>query len=924
MRHAALVVAGFSLLFTWLYARPIVTGTLLAEADMYEEFLPQFLAPITVWSGYEFGGWPAFADFQDTPFYPPQLVGRLLGSWTFVIVSAYVLAASFTYAYVYTLTRSRLAATFAGVCFGLSEAMMERLPHVTVLQTTAWLPLLVLVLERLRGPSGAAWVAIGAAAIGSAILGGHPPMLLYSAYACGLYALTGWLVERGGWGYIGRLAAAAALGVGLAAVKVLPLIEAISLTARQQIPYSGFVSNANTPVQMLSALMPPIVHPGGEGATYVGLAALTMGLTAAMRPLRNWRIAFWLAITVVSVLIAMADATPVARIAYELPFYDRFRIVGRHLILAAFGAATLAGFGVEALERGSVSRRAVYVALGLVAVGLSAVVVATGRFPDAFEIDTDHGLPWNLPFWHGAIWRQLAIAGATLVVVGGAASRLRSRPWRIALIVVLASDLILALPYDLRPTGLDVRTIPPRATGPSVHAARLAAGLTPQHQRLLAPAGTTTDDVLPASFARVWQIPIAGGYNPMLLASYSDLAMMGTNGSVDPLVLADDNAALDVLAVKYVVLKPHDFASSGTVVRDGITRPVWPMDVPVGARECGQRHPRTASFGLPRDVDVGAVLLWARLQCSDGVRQGTEVARLRLVDRGGTTYEQPVRAGIDIADAGLGDRRIRQRAGHDLPPTVSPGFASPTFSVRMNLPAPIRSARLDLQLVDLPGWLEIAGVTVLDGSGRSVPVEMTTFLLTPARWREVDKFATSRVTDRGSDEEGPGEQPYVVFENRRARPRAWLAEEVIPLAEKDMRLAVHHSRLPDGRPFDSSRHALVEPGARPAARYPGGTGTVTVRTVRDGSIVVDLITQGGGFLVLSETFYPGWRARIGREVLPIHRTNASLQGVAVPAGYQRVEFEFVSTTLYAGAALSVLAAIALALVARRGFRRGSD
>ena len=47
LRHALVVVAGYSALFTWLFSQPIVRGTYMAEGDLYDWFLPIFLSPIS-------------------------------------------------------------------------------------------------------------------------------------------------------------------------------------------------------------------------------------------------------------------------------------------------------------------------------------------------------------------------------------------------------------------------------------------------------------------------------------------------------------------------------------------------------------------------------------------------------------------------------------------------------------------------------------------------------------------------------------------------------------------------------------------------------------------------------------------------------------------------------------------------------------
>ena len=919
-RHAAIVVAGFTLLFGWLYARPVIEGSFLAESDLYDYYLPVFLSPITIWSSFEFSGMPVFADPQDTAFYPIHfLFARIVGSWTAFVVSAFVMASCFMYAYVYSLTRSRMAAAFAGLTYGLSEAMLERVAHMTILHAIAWLPLMLLAIDRLRGPRPTLWVAIGAFAIGSCILTGHPQIVLYFMYACGLYALAGGIVERAGWAYYARLAAALALGIGLTALKAIPLAEASVLTARQSMSFAAFVSHANTPAQMLSILFPAIIHEGREAPTYVGLAALVFAVTAAWRPFRHWRVAFWLAIAVVALLIGAGDATPVAQLVYHAPLYDRFRVGGRHLILAAFALSALAGFGLAAIQRGDAPRRAVHAALAVVWASLAGGAAALARWPQAFELDNERGLPWSLPIWSGAVWIELAIGVVTAVVCVGIARRPSTRAWTAALIPLLVCDLLLALPYGIQPTGLDSSRIPREAIRPSVHAARLAAGLAPDHQRLLAPAGTNVDAVVPATFARVWQIPIAGGYGQMLLAKHGALGMMDTSGSVDPLVLADDNTALDLLAVKYIVMRERDLAPSPTFERYGVTWSSRSMDLSVGRPECGTRYSRTVSYALPPNVDVASIALVAHLRCSEDVPQGTEVARLHVIGSG-ADYQRPLIAGIDIAEAGLSDANLRRRAKHATARIFDPAAPSFNYFVRVDLPTPIPATRMQIDVTGTAGWLEISHLTLIDRSGRNVPLEAPGILLEPGRWRETTRFATSRVTDRTSDEAGRGEEPYVLFENHRALPRAWITRDVMAVSEEDMLQAVHYSHLPDGRRFDAARTALVYPDTLAETTYPEGPSTAVVRKIGDGSFTIDVATVGGGFLVLSESFYPGWKARIGDRILPVYRTNVSLQGVAVPPGEHVVEFELISSTLRAGTAVSTLALVVLLFVAWRGAR----
>ena len=173
--HALLVVVSYAALFTLVFAKPIATHSYLADSDLYEYYLPIFLAPITTWSPFEFSGLPAFADPGDFTLYPTHfLFARVIGSWSGFIISTFVLAAVFTYAYVYRMTGSRSAAAFAALAYPMSETMIERIPHLGILNCFAWLPLILLAIEGVRGEHRLRWIAAGGAGVACAFLAGHP------------------------------------------------------------------------------------------------------------------------------------------------------------------------------------------------------------------------------------------------------------------------------------------------------------------------------------------------------------------------------------------------------------------------------------------------------------------------------------------------------------------------------------------------------------------------------------------------------------------------------------------------------------------------------------------------------------------------------------------------------------------------------
>jgi uncharacterized membrane protein YfhO len=118
--------------------------------------------------------------------------------------------------------------------------------------------------------------------------------------------------------------------------------------------------------------------------------------------------------------------------------------------------------------------------------------------------------------------------------------------------------------------------------------------------------------------------------------------------------------------------------------------------------------------------------------------------------------------------------------------------------------------------------------------------------------------------------------------------------------------------------FDPASSVLLEQD--PACELAEATQSGDVRFTRQGNnrIQVDVQADAGGLLVLSENFYPGWRATVDGKPVPLLRANYVLRAVCVPAGAHRVTFSFVPASLRIGAGLTLLSLI---LVGWAGLRQ---
>lgn len=129
--------------------------------------------------------------------------------------------------------------------------------------------------------------------------------------------------------------------------------------------------------------------------------------------------------------------------------------------------------------------------------------------------------------------------------------------------------------------------------------------------------------------------------------------------------------------------------------------------------------------------------------------------------------------------------------------------------------------------------------------------------------------------------------------------------------------------------FDSRRSVILETrSAQATTQHERAEGRV-VRAVRGvNTKLVELVSGRAGWLVIPDSWAPGWTARVNGQQVGVERANFALQAVAVPAGRSTVELRYRPRGFSVGMIISVLTLagmlIALAAVAvRRRPRRSS-
>ncbi|HEY3396344.1 MAG TPA: hypothetical protein VGM19_01680 [Armatimonadota bacterium] len=349
---------------------------------------------LPLWSSGIALGCPVLAAGQAGVFYPGSAL-LALGISYYHVYSIMVLAHLVLAALGTALLGRRqglgwLAAVFAGLAWGFSGCLVSKVADLLFLQGVAWLPLLLWC--GLSGAESGRWAWFGGAALvlAASFLGGSA-----EAAPCSLVALAGlvvylvaappWSGRRVGRAVVG-VGLAVALGVGLAAVQLLPTY-ALSSAAPARVPEAAPLRPAD-----LALFVHPLLFgsPGendyrgasdfSEACGYVGGLTLFLGLLGLgwrRAPLRHRGL--WILLGLLGVGLALASPAFFSDYLARPPGFDLFAAPGHFLLLTALSLSLLAGGAVQALA-GAGRRGGMTLALAA-AVALVLAAAATYGLP---------------------------------------------------------------------------------------------------------------------------------------------------------------------------------------------------------------------------------------------------------------------------------------------------------------------------------------------------------------------------------------------------------------------------------------------------------------------------------------------------------------------------------------------------------------
>jgi len=425
------------------------TNDLLAEHLPAKLFLVRSLretGELSLWNPEQYAGSPFVHDIQVGLFYPPHLplyfiseptVGPFM-SW--LVFAHVVLAGWLMYAYGRHAGLDDVAALVAGCGYMLAPRWMMQLflAGHTVTIGLAWLPLVLLCVERAIQRRRWMWAVSGGVAYAFFVLGTHPQWTFYGSLLVGLWPLrllTDVHIKRPllvRW--VAVEAVVVAVGVGLCAVQLLPTMEAAGQASRSRgMGQSWGLEGAAAAIRTLIGPFPERVAQPVHWETRGGI-----GFSWAVLALVGGRIGGRSAKVPVYIALGMLAFALGGSLVFErVPGFSAFRMPTRMLLTLAFPIAYLAGLGIQRLRDDwptATLTGAMVIVLGAALLpGLRAVF--NGTFPSLRETN----LGWR-SYW-------LIIPGASISVLRLGAQLSPNGRVRCVAALLLADALVFSLPY---------------------------------------------------------------------------------------------------------------------------------------------------------------------------------------------------------------------------------------------------------------------------------------------------------------------------------------------------------------------------------------------------------------------------------------------------------------------------------------------
>ncbi len=381
----------------WLVCfQQVLSGSGHLWEDMIEESYPQRIFARNAMSNFEFPHWNPYM-FNGMPFFATQTPGALYPSniilsfikcsdtvfWyliQFAVIAHILLAGLFMLLFLKYKGFSQTASILGAVSFMFSGSLIAHLIHPFTIETLAWLPLIILFIDKGITQNKIAFTSLAGLLIGISALAGQPQFFFYVLLFSGFYSLYLWIIHRKMNPLsLVQLSIPFIIGICIGIIQILPTVELNPYTFRANWSFEMASEGSMSPLHLLVLIIPKLFgawtgsmasskedqipsfwltdspHAGyytyWETCFYSGIIITILAAVSLYRLKKDPFIPFMAIWCLGTILIAMGSYFPLFKLLFTLhvPGFTTFRNPSRILISWNFVLPFLAAISLQHL-----------------------------------------------------------------------------------------------------------------------------------------------------------------------------------------------------------------------------------------------------------------------------------------------------------------------------------------------------------------------------------------------------------------------------------------------------------------------------------------------------------------------------------------------------------------------------------------------
>ncbi len=311
-------------------------GQTIPNKFLLTQYLKNGILPL--WNPFSFLGFPMLADIQVGTFYFPDLITFSIFSPLFAhnisILIHLVFAALGIFFLTKKLTDKKTIAITLSLLFALTGAFFSKIVYLNFLETISFIPWILLIITQEKN------IILKSAILFSLmIFAGHPIAAFYGLIVIAIFTLFNYLKK---WK---KLLAGFFLALLIASIQIIPFVFLKTQSVRESLTYEEFTEGGQSPESLFTLINPLKTGLANPFDSYLhfGIIALILLIISPFffKKFENHKKKIYLTgitLCIIGFTLSLGNAfPPLAKILYNIPIINTFRVPIRYFIIFQFG-----------------------------------------------------------------------------------------------------------------------------------------------------------------------------------------------------------------------------------------------------------------------------------------------------------------------------------------------------------------------------------------------------------------------------------------------------------------------------------------------------------------------------------------------------------------------------------------------------------